>query len=119
MTKTLARVFQALRIAVNRELEALQTVLEDSSALLVPGGRMVVISYHSLEDRAVKAFFRAASGVRPDDPRVPVPPPMPEPEFRVLTRKPLRPGPEECRANPRARSARLRIAERLRGGSER
>jgi len=112
-TKTLARVFQALRIAVNRELDALQAVLEDATVLVATGGRIVVISYHSLEDRMVKAHFRAAAGAAAEQELTPYPPAGRIPLLRVLTRKPLRPGAEECRRNPRARSARLRIAERL------
>ena len=89
------RTFQALRIAVNDELAALQTSLDGAFDALVPGGRVVVISFHSLEDRLVKTSFR-------DDPRV-----MP------LTRKPVLPTPSEITHNPRARSARLRAAERV------
>jgi 16S rRNA (cytosine1402-N4)-methyltransferase len=103
LTKTLARVFQALRIEVNRELEALETVLEEATGLLAPGGRMAVIAYHSLEDRMVKGFFRTASGVRPDEDRLGLPLTAPEPLLRVLTRRPVRPQEEESRRNPRAR----------------
>lgn len=90
------RTFQALRIRVNRELEGLEDALERAAACLAPGGRLVVIAFHSLEDRAVKQAFRslAAKG------------------FRPLTRKPLRPGDEETRRNPRSRSARLRAIAR-------
>ena len=95
--KAVTRVFQALRIAVNRELENLESGLDQAIRLLAQGGRIVVLSYHSLEDRIVKLAFREAArdGV-----------------LEVLTRKPLRPGPEEVRANPSARSARLRAAEK-------
>jgi 16S rRNA (cytosine1402-N4)-methyltransferase len=89
------RTFQALRIAVNRELEELAASLPQAVELLVPGGRVVVISYHSLEDGITKRGFRD------------------EPRLRSLTKKPLRPSSEEVAANPRARSARLRAAERL------
>lgn len=89
------RTFQALRIAVNRELEELAASLPRAVGLLGPGGRVVVLSYHSLEDRIVKRAFR-------DDDRV-----------RVLTKKPLRPTADEAARNPRARSAKLRAAERV------
>ena len=113
LTKTLARVFQALRIEVNGELDALRAVLEEATSLVAPGGRIVVISYHSLEDRMVKEYFRRASGAAPED-RPAVLPPLEVPvRVRVLTRKPVRPDEQECLRNPRARSARLRIAERL------
>lgn len=107
--RTLARVFQALRIAVNGELEALERLLEASVRVLRPGGRMAVISYHSLEDRRVKRFFRYGNfGREPfrdayGNPLLP---------WKERMRKPVRPSAEEVEANPRARSARLRIAER-------
>jgi 16S rRNA (cytosine1402-N4)-methyltransferase len=92
------RTFQALRIAVNGELEGLGDCLRALAATLAPGGRLVVIAFHSLEDREVKQAFRdlAAGG-----------------EYRLLTRKPLRPGEDEERDNPRARSARLRGLEKV------
>jgi 16S rRNA (cytosine1402-N4)-methyltransferase len=90
------RTFQALRIRVNRELDDLGGAMSRSAACLRPGGRMTVIAFHSLEDRAVKETFRAlATG-----------------GFRVLTRKPVRPTEAEVRRNPRARSARLRALAR-------
>jgi 16S rRNA (cytosine1402-N4)-methyltransferase len=89
------RTFQALRIAVNRELEELAAALPHAAELLGPGGRVVVISYHSLEDGIVKRAFR-------DDERL-----------RVLTKKPMLPSDDETQRNPRARSAKLRAAERL------
>ncbi|MCO6456167.1 MAG: 16S rRNA (cytosine(1402)-N(4))-methyltransferase RsmH [Pirellulaceae bacterium] len=88
------RTFQALRIAVNSELRSLEAILERAPHYLSPGGRMVVISFHSLEDRRVKTAFR-------DDKR-----------YEVLTKKPIRPTEPEIAANPRARSARLRAARR-------
>ncbi len=103
--KTLARIFQALRIAVNEELEALRAVLEQAVELLRSGGRLVVLSYHSLEDREVKHFFRREAQADPDGERLP--------RLKILTKKPLRPTPEESQTNPRARSARLRGAEKL------
>jgi len=90
------RTFQALRIRVNRELEGLRETLETFARLLAGGGRLVVIAFHSLEDREVKQTFRALG----------------RDGFRVLTRKPVRPGPSELRLNPRSRSARLRAIER-------
>jgi len=89
------RTFQALRIATNRELECLEEALGQVPEVLRPGGRAVVISFHSLEDRLVKRAFQS------------------DPRLRPLTRKPVRPDAEEVRANPRARSARLRVAERV------
>ncbi|NNC43548.1 MAG: 16S rRNA (cytosine(1402)-N(4))-methyltransferase RsmH [Acidimicrobiia bacterium] len=103
------RTFQALRIAVNDELEALSEGLDAGLDLLAPGGRIAVLSYHSLEDRIVKRAFRKRS--EPDDGLMPVV--SVEPSFREINRRPLRPGDDEIASNPRARSARLRVAERL------
>jgi 16S rRNA (cytosine1402-N4)-methyltransferase len=89
------RTFQALRIAVNDELGALEEALPAAAEALAPGGRLVAIAFHSLEDRIVKHFLRQ------------------RPDLQVLTRKPLSPGPAEVAANPRARSAKLRAAEKL------
>jgi 16S rRNA (cytosine1402-N4)-methyltransferase len=91
------RVFQALRLAVNRELTELEMFLRDAPGWLEPGGRLVILSYHSLEDRLVKQHFLAGerAGV-----------------LKRLTKKPLTPTREEVRQNPRARSAKLRIAEK-------
>lgn len=107
------RTFQALRIAVNRELDSLRCGLEQALSLVRPEGRVIVISYHSLEDRIVKQrFARGARGCT-------CPPDMPvcgcgnTVELRLLTRKPVRPGPEEIEANRRSRSAVLRAVERL------
>lgn len=111
--KTLARVFQAVRIEVNDELAALRRGLEGAHGLLAPAGRIAVISYHSLEDRIVKEFFagRAAGCTCPPD--------LPvcacgrsAGTIRILTPKPIVPGPDEQRENPRSRSAKLRAAER-------
>lgn len=106
--KYLAMLFQALRIEVNGELEALQALLRQSVELLNPGGRIVVMSYHSLEDRLVKNFFKTGNfeGVLEKDfygnPIVPL---------RVVTRKAVTAGEEELQRNNRARSAKLRVAE--------
>ena len=108
--KMLSRVFQALRIAVNRELEALETVLEASTDLIVPGGRLVVISYHSLEDRRVKRFLRTGNLEGRDERDLYGNRLSP---WKEVTRKPIGPDAEEMRANQRSRSARLRIGERV------
>jgi 16S rRNA (cytosine1402-N4)-methyltransferase len=105
------KVFQALRIAVTKELDVLQTVLRDAAQILAPGGRLVVMSYHSLEDRIVKNTFAELSGKRVES-DFPDPTPRAEPILTVLTKKPVGPSDAETRANPRARSAKLRVAER-------
>jgi 16S rRNA (cytosine1402-N4)-methyltransferase len=107
------RVFQALRIAVNRELEVLEQALEVFVGLLRPGGRMAVITFHSLEDRIVKQFFARCSAETIDRPEWPAPRPNPELSLRRVTRKAVVAGVEEQRLNPRARSAKLRVAEKL------
>lgn len=91
------KTFQALRIAVNRELEGLGAALTDAVSLLKPGGRLAVVSFHSLEDRIVKQTVREMAR---------------EGKVIVLTKKPVTPGQEEMRANPSSRSAKLRVAER-------
>lgn len=129
------RVFQALRLAVNDELGALEEALPIAIDLLEPGGRLAVISFHSGEDRVVKRAFLAAAGkpVPTDEDEgegtergssfvssrqahllSPEPPPPPPPAVaRLVTRRPLVAGEEECRSNPRARSAKLRVLEKL------
>jgi 16S rRNA (cytosine1402-N4)-methyltransferase len=89
------RTFQAIRIAVNDELDSIERGLESALAILRPGGRVAAISFHSLEDRLVKSFFAGGEGVR------------------AITRRPVQPSPAELERNPRARSARLRVAERV------
>ena len=94
------RTFQALRVAVNHELESLEPSLRDAVDVLTPGGRICAVAFHSLEDRIVKRTFRSlALGS--------------EASLALLTKKPVLPAEEERRANPRARSAKLRVAERL------
>ncbi len=111
--KTFARVFMALRIAVNSELERLSRALPQALQLLRPGGRLAVISYHSLEDRIVKRFFQqeAKGCICPSD--VPVCVCGREPGMQIITKKPVTPSAKEVETNPRARSAKLRVAERL------
>lgn len=106
------RVFQAIRIHINRELEDLQNLLAATAGLLDVGARLVVISFHSLEDRIVKQFMRDAARGAPIPRHVPVTADMQRGDFRLLG-KAQRPGAEEVAANPRARSAVLRVAERL------
>jgi 16S rRNA (cytosine1402-N4)-methyltransferase len=119
LTKSLARVFQALRIAVNRELDQLRDVLAQAVELIAPEGRLVVISYHSLEDRIVKEFIRRQAEV-PEDQRNPFARgPAAEGRLRIVTRKPVIPGDEEIARNSRARSAKMRVAERTDVGTER
>ncbi|MFQ5606570.1 MAG: 16S rRNA (cytosine(1402)-N(4))-methyltransferase RsmH [Candidatus Zixiibacteriota bacterium] len=113
LNRTLARVFQALRIAVNDELTQLSDALPQALEALEPGGRIGIISYHSLEDRIAKRFFTARSGACVCPPRAPVCSCEAHAELRVLTRKPVTPDSEEIQRNPRARSAKLRVAEKL------
>lgn len=107
------RTFQALRIAVNGELDALDALLDSSVRLLGKGGRMAVITFHSLEDRRVKQFFDLRSRPEIDRPEWPVPRPNPDYCFRPLSRKPVTAGEEERSTNPRSRSAKLRGVEKI------
>ena len=107
------RTFQALRIAVNGELDALEEVLPQTIEALIPGGRLAVISFHSLEDRMVKQFIRKESKDCLCPPRQPVCTCGHLATLRDMTIKPVRPKDDELRKNPRSRSARLRIAERI------
>ncbi len=107
------RTFMALRIQVNDELGELERGLAAAEALLAPGGRLVVVSFHSLEDRRVKNFLRARSSAAPRASRhAPEPVPPRAPSFRLIQRRALKPGAAEIAANPRARSARFRAAIR-------
>lgn len=108
--KYLSKIFQAIRIEVNKEMEVLESFLLQTTAALNPGGRLVVIAYHSLEDRMVKNFMRAgnlAGEVEKDFFGNPLTP------FKLISRKAITPDPEETLTNPRARSAKLRIAEKI------
>jgi 16S rRNA (cytosine1402-N4)-methyltransferase len=107
------QVFQALRIEVNDELGALASGLRILTARLVPGARIAVISFHSLEDRIVKNFFRDRSREWLDRPEWPEPRRNPEYDLKLITPRPVEPGEEEQRTNPRSRSAKLRVAEKI------
>ena len=107
------RSFQALRIAVNDELGALEALLNHALDLLKSGGRLAIITFHSLEDRAVKRFFERVTRPEVDRPEWPAPRPNPEYAARLITRKPITPGEAELAANPRARSAKLRVIEKI------
>ena len=108
------QTFQALRIAVNGELDALQQGLKQAMNLLKPQGRLAVITFHSLEDRIVKNCFRDASSVAKVDRRLPLrPDQLTQPQFRLITRKPILPGERELEENNRSHSAKLRVLERM------
>ncbi|MCL5257207.1 MAG: 16S rRNA (cytosine(1402)-N(4))-methyltransferase RsmH [Chloroflexi bacterium] len=107
------RTFQALRIAVNHELERLSLALEQALDLLATGGRLVVIAFHSLEDRIVKRFMEVEAKGCICPPESPVCTCSHKPRLRRVSKGVLKPGPDEVAANPRARSARLRVAERI------
>lgn len=107
------RTFQALRIAVNQELTALETVLPIALGELKSGGRLAIISFHSLEDRIVKQFFRRESRDCICPPELPICVCDHQAQLREIVRRPIRPEESEIERNPRARSARLRVAEKL------
>ena len=106
------RSFQAIRIAVNGELEALPPMLEAAAKALAPGGRLAVITFHSLEDRIVKQTMRELAAGCTCPPEFPVCVCGKKPRLRLVNRKPIISGPAELEENPRARSAKLRVAER-------
>ena len=112
------RVFQALRIAVNGEMENLRAGLEAAVALLRPGGRLAVISYHSLEDRIVKNFMVHQSAICVCPPGLPVCVCGQNPTMAIVNRRIIRPTGEEVAFNPRSRSARLRLARRIQSRNE-
>ena len=107
------RTFQALRIEVNHEIDVLEEGLRAAVKWLVPGGRIVVISYHSLEDRVVKRVFTELASGCVCPPELPVCSCGKVPVLRIVTRRPVVPGPEEIASNPRARSAKMRVAEKV------
>jgi len=107
------QVFQALRIAVNKELENVQKVLNDSLELLAPGGKIAVISFHSLEDRIVKSFFKLNTKKCICPPELPECRCEHEATLKIITKKPISPSQDEIDKNFRARSAKLRVAERI------
>jgi 16S rRNA (cytosine1402-N4)-methyltransferase len=107
------KTFQALRIAVNRELEVLEGFLKDSIDLLRPNGRLAIISFHSLEDRMVKQAFLKASGKCQCPPRIPQCICGAAKQVEILTKKPITAGDDELDVNPRSRSAKLRAVRKL------
>lgn len=107
------RVFQALRIEVNQELENLKTFLDQSMGLLASGGRLAVISFHSLEDRIVKNFFKLHSKDCICPPKFPKCVCQHKKSLKIITKKPIVATEEEIRTNPRSRSAKMRVAERI------
>lgn len=112
-THPATKTFQAIRMAVNEELESLATALAAVPAILKPGGRLLIITFHSLEDRMVKRFLKHRSTPFLDEPGWPEPRPNPDYQFRLLARKAIAPTAEETSFNPRARSAKLRVAQLL------
>ncbi|MDP3013594.1 MAG: 16S rRNA (cytosine(1402)-N(4))-methyltransferase RsmH [Candidatus Subteraquimicrobiales bacterium] len=107
------RTFQALRIEVNKELENLEKAIRDAAKWLKPGGRIVIISYHSLEDRIVKGTFKSLARGCICPPGLPICQCGEKPQIKILTKKAIRPTKEEIERNPRAESARLRVAEKV------
>lgn len=113
INKTLARIFQAIRIEVNHELDSLRSGLSNAVNILMPGGRIVVISYHSLEDRIVKEFFKDCSMEKVYSGHKLIPDKELTPVLKILTKKPVNASKDELKRNPRSRSAKLRAAEKI------
>ncbi|MCA0990129.1 MULTISPECIES: 16S rRNA (cytosine(1402)-N(4))-methyltransferase RsmH [Bacillales] len=107
------RIFQAIRIAVNDELKVFEQALIDGMSILNPGGRMSVITFHSLEDRICKTTMKEAASGPELPPGMPIIPDAYQPDMKLVTRKPILPSEEEQEANRRARSAKLRVAEKM------
>jgi 16S rRNA (cytosine1402-N4)-methyltransferase len=112
-THPATRSFQAIRMAINEELESLAAVLSSATKILKPGGRLLIITFHSLEDREVKRYLRQHSQPYIDDPTWPEARPNPDRTFRLLSKKAIAPSAQETSTNPRARSAKLRVAQLL------
>jgi len=112
-THPATRVFQAIRMAVNEELESLAEALSAAPSILKPGGRLLIITFHSLEDRMVKRFLKHRSLRYLDEPGWPEPQPNPDFQFQLLSRKAIAPTAAEISTNARARSAKLRVAQLL------
>jgi 16S rRNA (cytosine1402-N4)-methyltransferase len=112
-THPATKTFQAIRMAVNEELESLATALAAAPSVLKPGGRLLIITFHSLEDRLVKRFLKHRATEFLDEPGWPEPRPNPDYQFRLLAKKAIAPTASETSLNPRARSAKLRVAQRL------
>ena len=113
VVKILSRIFQALRIEVNKELDALTKLLESLSEVLIPGGRVAIISYHSLEDRAVKQFFVSQSRTIEKSTHKAIPDKIVQPNFLMINKKPITASVEELTLNKKSRSAKLRVAEKI------
>jgi 16S rRNA (cytosine1402-N4)-methyltransferase len=107
------RIFQAIRIAVNDELKVFEEAIGQAVDLIKPGGRVSVITFHSLEDRICKTAFKQAAALPELPPNLPVIPDEFKPKVKLITRKPIVPSDEELEENNRARSAKLRILEKL------
>jgi len=107
------RSFQAIRMAINEELESLASILSSAADVLKPGGKLLIITFHSLEDRMVKRFLKHHSQPYIDDPTWPEARPNPDCRFKLLSKKAIAPSTQETTKNPRARSAKLRVAQLL------